>query len=53
MVEYASTNKVTGTRVGTELSADVRWRVDRHLLLGAIAAESWQVLRCRRRLARA
>ena len=39
MVEYTNTNKVTGPRVGTELSADVRWRVDRHLLLGAIAAE--------------
>ena len=25
-------------RIGTELSADVRWRVDRHLLVGAIAA---------------
>jgi hypothetical protein len=39
MVEYANTNKVTGSRVGTELSADVRWRVDRHLAVGAIAAE--------------
>jgi hypothetical protein len=39
LVEYANTNKVTGNRVGTELSADVRWRVDQHLQLGAIAAE--------------
>lgn len=39
MVEYANTSKVTGSRVGTELSADVRWRIDRHLALGAIAAE--------------
>jgi hypothetical protein len=39
MVEYAGTNKVSGQRVGTELSADVRWRYDQHLLFGAIAAE--------------
>ena len=39
MVEYAGTNKVSGSRVGTELSADVRWRINQHLLLGAIAAE--------------
>jgi hypothetical protein len=39
LVEYANTNKVTGNRVGTELSADVRWRIDQHLQLGAIAAE--------------
>jgi hypothetical protein len=39
LVEYANTNKVSGSRVGTELSADVRWRIDQHLLLGAIAAE--------------
>ena len=39
MVQYANTNKVTGSRVGTELSADVRWRVDQHLIVGAIAAE--------------
>jgi hypothetical protein len=41
MVEYAGTNgtKITGSRVGTELSADVRWRVDQHLIVGAIAAE--------------
>ena len=39
LVEYANTNNVSGARVGTELSADVRWRVDQHLVLGAIAAE--------------
>ena len=39
MSEYANTNKVTGSRVGTELFADVRWRIDRYLVLGAIAAE--------------
>jgi hypothetical protein len=39
MVEYANTSKATGSRVGTELSADVRWRIDQHLQVGAIAAE--------------
>ena len=39
MVQYANTNKTSGSRVGTELSADVRWRIDQHLSLGAIAAE--------------
>lgn len=39
MVQYANTNKVSASRVGTELSADVRWRIDQHLALGAIAAE--------------
>jgi hypothetical protein len=39
LVQYANTNKVSGARVGTELSVDVRWRVDQHLILGAIAAE--------------
>jgi hypothetical protein len=39
MALYANTNKVSGSLVGTELSADVRWRVDEHLLVGAIAAE--------------
>jgi hypothetical protein len=39
MVQYANTNKNGSSRVGTELSADVRWRVNQHLLLGAIAAE--------------
>jgi hypothetical protein len=39
MVEYTNTNKPGGKGVGTELSADVRWRVNEHLLLGAIAAE--------------
>jgi hypothetical protein len=39
LVQYANTNKVSGARVGSELSADVRWRVDSHLLVGAIAAE--------------
>jgi hypothetical protein len=36
---FPGTNKTTGSRVGTELSADVRWRLDRHLTLGAIFAE--------------
>ena len=39
MVQYANTNKVSSSRVGTELSADVRWRVDQHLIVGVIAAE--------------
>jgi hypothetical protein len=39
MVEYANTQKVSGARIGTELSADVRWRINQHLLVGAIAAE--------------
>jgi hypothetical protein len=39
MVQYANTNKNGSMRVGTELSADVRWRVNQHLLVGAIAAE--------------
>lgn len=39
MVQYANTNKVSGARIGTELSADIRWRVDQHLQVGAIAAE--------------
>jgi hypothetical protein len=39
MVQYAGTSKATGMRIGTELSADVRWRIDRHLSVGAIAAE--------------
>ena len=39
MTEYPGTNKVTGVRVGTVFSADVRWRVNEHLLLGTIFAE--------------
>ena len=39
LVEYANTNKVTGARIGSELFADIRWRIDQHLMLGAIAAE--------------
>jgi hypothetical protein len=39
MTEYPGTNKTTGVRVGTELSADVRWRLNEHLLVGAIFAE--------------
>lgn len=39
MVQYANTAKPGGARIGTELSADVRWRVNQHLLPGAIAAE--------------
>jgi hypothetical protein len=39
MSEYANTSRVTGGRIGTELTVDVRWRIDEHLQLGAIAAE--------------
>jgi len=39
MAMYANTNKVSGSGVGTELSVDVRWRIDRHLTAGAILAE--------------
>ncbi|MGD0639980.1 MAG: alginate export family protein [Roseiarcus sp.] len=39
MVEYPGTAKATGSRVGTEWSADVRWKLDQHLTVGAIAAE--------------
>ena len=39
LVQYANTNKGTSDRIGTELSADIRWRVDRHLTIGAIAAQ--------------
>ena len=38
LVQYPNTNRGTGNRIGTELSSDVRWRVDRHLTMGAIAA---------------
>jgi hypothetical protein len=34
-----SAAKVTGARIGEETSFDIRWRVDEHLSLGAIAAE--------------
>ena len=30
----ANTNKPNDRRIGTELTADIRWRVNRHLLLG-------------------
>jgi hypothetical protein len=33
-----SASNVTGARIGQESSLDVRWRVDQHLSLGAIAA---------------
>jgi hypothetical protein len=39
MTMYPGTARVSGARVGTELSADVRWRVNQHLVLGAIFAE--------------
>ena len=39
LVQYANTIKGTSDRVGTELSADIRWRVDQHLTFGAIAAQ--------------
>jgi hypothetical protein len=39
MVQYANTANTGGSRIGGELSADVRWRIDQHLQVGAIAAE--------------
>jgi hypothetical protein len=39
MVRYANTAKPGDAHVGTELSADVRWRINQHLLVGAIVAE--------------
>jgi hypothetical protein len=39
MVQYAGTNKTGSMRIGAELSADVRRRVNQHLLAGAIAAQ--------------
>lgn len=38
MVAYPGTAKATAARVGTELSLDIRWRVDQHLTLGTIYA---------------
>jgi hypothetical protein len=37
---FAGTNgaKVTGARIGEEASLDVRWRIDQHLSVGAIAS---------------
>ncbi len=41
LIQYTGTAspKVTGAYIGTEISADVRWQVDQHLQLGAIATE--------------
>ena len=41
LVEYAKTNspKVTGSWVGTEWTADVRWRIDQHWQVGAVFAD--------------
>jgi hypothetical protein len=39
MVEIPNSNNATGSFIGTELSADIRWQVDFHLQLGAILAE--------------
>ena len=39
MTQYPGTARVSGRKVGTELSADIRWRIDQHLVLGAIFAE--------------
>lgn len=38
---YTGTNgaKVTDDRIGSEISADVRWQIDQHLQIGAIAAQ--------------
>ena len=38
MSQYANSNSVPGMKVGTETTADVRWQVDQHLSVGAIAA---------------
>jgi hypothetical protein len=35
----SGTARVSGRKIGTELSADLRWRIDRHLVLGVIFAE--------------
>ena len=41
LVEYAKTNspKVTSSWVGTEWTADVRWRIDQHWQVGAVFAD--------------
>ncbi len=39
MSEFANTSKVSGSRVGTEYSVDVRYQLDPHIQLGAILAE--------------
>jgi hypothetical protein len=39
LVEYANTYKATSSWVGTELSADVRWRIDQHWQVGAVFAD--------------
>jgi Alginate export len=39
MTPYPGTARVSGRRVGTELSADIRWRINKNLVLGAIFAE--------------
>jgi hypothetical protein len=38
LVAYPGTAKVTGARVGSEASFDMRWHFDRHLTLGVIYA---------------
>ncbi len=38
LVQYPGTNGGTGSRIGTELSADIRWRVDPHLTVSVLAA---------------
>lgn len=39
LTEYAGTNAVRSSRIGTELSADARWQFDKHLSLGIIGSE--------------
>jgi hypothetical protein len=39
LVEYANTYKATSSWVGTELTTDVRWRIDQHWQVGAVVAD--------------
>jgi hypothetical protein len=39
LVEYANTYKATSSWVGTELTTDVRWRIDQHWQVGAVFAD--------------
>lgn len=39
LMEFANTSKVSGSRVGTEYSVDLRYQLDMHIQLGAILAE--------------
>ncbi len=39
LVEYTNTYKATSSWVGTELTTDVRWRIDQHWQVGAVIAD--------------